>query len=49
MVKLDVLLDFNLRHYSEAWVVLSLILILGDLEPGCSYKIDLIKKRVYVL
>ena len=31
---------------SEAWIVLSLLLIFGDFEPRCSYNIALIKKIV---
>ena len=32
---------------SEAGIVLSLFLIFTDFEPRCSYKIVLIKKKVY--
>ena len=40
---------FDIGHKSQPQIVLRMFLFLGKSQPQCSYKIVLIKKRVYIL
>ena len=44
IVNTSMFFNFTLFHSFWGWIVISLFLIFGDLEPRCSYKIVLITK-----